>query len=396
MAGALDSQGILTGNEGRTRCHVNRPQVGSETAHKGKGSTSAMDIELELAIALTNANINSGRVVYTPPAADCARRPGNAEQAGRLQPTPPITFGRSTAVSTISHYEDIHSCASKCAKPISWPVRVVWSHPLELRAGPGYSPAAGSLGNRVCSRQSSTLHLQSEPRQLQPWPSTLTTICNGNWLEQFNRLSSSSPPGDSVATEDGGKCGGDVRSKSRLVAKPLARMRTELYARLGVVDSRVRAPEKAWLPVCSSSMQELGQKLPEEVPRDQNHEAAGVLAESRFANVPVGCVLRDVEVVGGGRATDEQRDRSVSFGSSSSSFLSSTSTLAASYTGLLKKSPLLSLCDGPASPTAISPTSPVSPGSEGSRLSFERGLVVEDFDFRSTESPGLYFIGGYF
>lgn len=223
----------------------------------------------------------------------------------------------------------------------------------------------------------------------------MTTLCSGNWLEQFDQLSPSSPPGISLATDDdglrGGTKSGTVRSKSRLVSKPIARMRKELYGRLGVVDSRACAPEKVWLPVRSLPTHDAEEEVPEEV---SEGEAAGVRVESRLAKVPVDCVLRVVEVVGAGRGgagTDEQRERRKSCGSSSSSFLSSTSTLAAaSYTGLSLfslKSPIPA--HGPASPTVSSPTSPISPGSEGSRLSFERRLDVEDFDF-ADNTEGLY------
>ncbi len=170
-------------------CGAGRPPMGCAVAGDGQQSPRSNSIEMELAIALTNANINAGRVIVKP-------APG--DQGGqRVSASVPANMFRRMS----------GGCGTFCVGSqrrtrSSSDAHVVWSRPLEIQAGPGYSPSSGANGKEKGSKT--------------------VTAASG---------AAGKAAGDACA--NGASC--------RLAARSSGRLRIELCARLGLID--LRKPE---------------------------------------------------------------------------------------------------------------------------------------------------------
>jgi hypothetical protein len=183
-------------------CGSGRPPMGCAV---GPPSPRSNSIEMELAIALTNANINSGRVIVKPVPGDqggqraagvvSASVPANMFRRGMFRGCGPFCVGSQRRTRSTS---DAH---------------VVWSRPLEIQAGPGYSPASGAT--RPCNYGAEQ--------------GLVSTACVRT-REQHVTASVNSAAG---------KAAGDAGANSascRLTARSPGRLRVELCSRLGLVD----------------------------------------------------------------------------------------------------------------------------------------------------------------
>jgi hypothetical protein len=186
----------------------------------GPPSPRSKSIEMELAIALTNANINSGRVVIRPPQPTHGpMRKGKAAAAVSAS-VPADMFRRGL----VRHAPFFVGCNSR--QRSSSDVHVVWSRPLEIEAGPGYSPggAADRSRGRVCARRAGD--------------GCPCAACLQQRGGQFVAAPESSAA-DTAAAE--AALGAGAHRRARVAARSAGRLRIELCARLGVLD--LRSPE---------------------------------------------------------------------------------------------------------------------------------------------------------
>ena len=281
-----------------------------------------MDIDLELAIALTNANINSGRIKLcsiigetnvgeqavfahslrknenymdflashpthvhgqTPPSALCAINKKNSW----ILVAPPGSTRESTRFPSPPRVES--------------PSRVVWSTPLEIEAGPGYSVETGKPSSYRPNDRVSAQRSQSRLAML-------------NTHEHFGQT----PPGASppqcsqVAPPTGHDTNGAVVRGARLLCtKPIGRMRADLYMRLGM---------------CAHTQMSLSNKVhSESVLRCAANKGEEKAADEKMPE-EWSPVQRENEV-DEHNCCIEGRERSMSFSSVSSSLLSSSSTV---------------------------------------------------------------------
>ena len=174
---------------------------------EGKPSTSprSNSIEMELAIALTNANINSGRVIVKPVPID----QGGQKAAGVVSASVPANMFRRGMPGGCGPF----CVGSQRRARSSSDAHVVWSRPLEIQAGPGYSPASGAT--RPCNYGAEQGRVSTACARPREQPVTAS-------------VSSAAGKAAGAAGANGASC--------RLTARSPGRLRIDLCSRLGLLD----------------------------------------------------------------------------------------------------------------------------------------------------------------
>jgi len=286
------------------------------------------DVEMELAVARTNANINAGRVILSSPGEKSDVQGGTSKRWGRFK----AGNVRRPGVCLHMPFSYGHPMLNgrRCV-----PERVVWSRPIEIGSGPGYSPEEKRI------RTHNLWALQRE----------------GACSPSAQREGISAPPNDSKSLCSSLRGAGGIAALNTF-SKPISRTRLELFGRIGIL-------------ACSHTHASSSRCSWENYGNDWEDEDNGL-----FGNM-----MPNAEVEACGK---DKRSLSL-HSSSTSSFDSSSSTvLAASHTQSNLPSP-------PSSPGSV-----CSPSSfEDSSWEPERGLNASDFDFEGAENSMLKFMVGY-
>ena len=282
-----------------------------------------MDIDLQLAIALTNANINSGRIKLCSIIAETnvgeeavfahslrknenymdnlASRPRHVH--GQTPPSALCSINKKNSWILIAPPGSTRE-RTRFPSPsrVESPSRVVWSTPLEIHAGPGYSVENGKPSSHRPHDRMSAQRSQSRLEML-------------NTHEHFGQT----PPGASppqcsqVASPTGHDTNAAVVRGARLCTKPIGRMRADLYMRLGMC-AHTRMSMSNNVDSHFVLRRDCNSKGDEKMPADEKMPEEWAPAQRENEVDENNCCI-------------EGRERSMSFSSVSSSLLSSSSTL---------------------------------------------------------------------
>ena len=253
--------------------------AGTAVASQRRQEEVQPDVDMELAVARTNANINAGRVILSSPGEQSVVQGGTRQRWGRF------TAGNVRRPGLCLHmpfsYGHPMLNGRRCV-----PERVVWSRPIEIGSGPGYSPEEKRI------RTHNLWALQNEG------------ACSPS--AQWEGISA--PPNDSKSFYSSLRGAGGIAALNTF-SKPISRTRLELFGRIGIL-------------ACSHTHASSSRCSWENYGNDWEDEDNGL-----FGNM-----LTNAEVEACGK---DKRSLSLcsSSTSSTSSFDSSSSTvLAASYT----------------------------------------------------------------
>ena len=272
-------------------------------APKDGAIVSDLEMDMELAIALTNANINSGRVVVSRPSSVGHDRTMVGGSGGHMSSSTRSPESCSVPVDIcrrgLCRLTPLF-CKHRASKRHP-EARVVWSRPLEIVAGPGYSPASGK---------------RDVPKSRASWHPVISAIPDMQ-LAHLDQISDSKVSKDKACELVIG----------RTTKKTSGRIRVDLYTRLGLLNAH--RPE-SW---------------PRSIPQHDPAIRAGLECDQEGSeqNTQISSLME--------AAAREKRGRDAIMvegcGSMSDSTLSACSTPVTSCTGVSTSPPKLSL-SGPA------------------------------------------------